>query len=165
MAESFLFSIAESLIAKLASQAFQKASRVVGLYDDLRDLTNTLSSVKAVLLDAQQKQDHNHQLRGWLTHLKIVLSEAEDLLDEFDCQTLRNEVVKADGSTKAKVSHFFSTSNPLVFRFKMAQQIKDINNRLDKVATDRDKFSLQIIDVDTRVVHRRDMTHSRVSDS
>ncbi|WVZ07591.1 hypothetical protein V8G54_020937 [Vigna mungo] len=165
MAESFLFSIAESLIAKLASHAFQEASRVVGLYDHLRDLTKTLSLVKAVLLDAQQKQDHNHQLREWLTQLKTVFSEAEDVLDEFECQTLQNKVVKAHGSTKAKVSHFVSTSNPLVFRFKMAQQIKDINNRLNKVAANRHKFSLQIIDVDTRVVHRRDMTHSRVSDS
>ncbi|KAK8473444.1 hypothetical protein PHAVU_001G134500 [Phaseolus vulgaris] len=165
MAEYFLFSIAESLIAKLASHAFQEASRLVGLYDNLRDLTKTLSLVKAVLLDAQQKQEHNHQLREWLTQLKIVFSDAEDLLDEFECQTLRNKVVKAHGSTKDKVSHFFSTSNPLLFRYQMAQQIKDISNRLDKVAADRHKFSLQIIDVDTRVVHRRDMTHSRVNDS
>ncbi|XP_014494843.1 putative disease resistance protein RGA1 [Vigna radiata var. radiata] len=165
MAESFLFSIAESLLTKLASLAFQEAFRVVGLYEDLRDLTNTLSLVKAVLLDAQQKQDHNHQLREWLTHLKTVFSEAEDVLDEFECQTLRNKVVKAHSSTKDKVSHFFSTSNPLLFRCKMAQQIKNINNRLNKVAADRHKFNLQIIDVDTRVVHRRDMTHSRVSNS
>jgi len=165
MAESFIFSIAESLVTKLASHAFQEASRVVGLYDDLRDLTKTLSLVKAVLLDAQQKQEHNHELREWLTQLKTVFSDAEDLLDEFECQTLRKKVVKAHGSTKDKVSHFFSTSNPLLFRCKMAQQIKDVNKRLDKVAADRDKFSLQTIDVDTRVVHRRDMTHSRVSDS
>ena len=165
MAESFLFSIAESLIAKLASHAFQEASRLVDLYDNLRDLTKTLSLVKAVLLDAQQKQEHNHQLREWLLQLKTVFSDAEDVLDEFECQTLRRKVVKAHGSTKDKVSHFFSTSNPLVFRYKMVQQIKDISNRLDKVAADRHKFSLQIIDVDTRVVHRRDMTHSRVSDS
>nr|XP_007162214.1 hypothetical protein PHAVU_001G133600g [Phaseolus vulgaris]ESW34208.1 hypothetical protein PHAVU_001G133600g [Phaseolus vulgaris] len=165
MAESFLFSIAESLIAKLASHAFQEASQLVGLYDNLGDLTKTLSLVKAVLLDAQQKQEHNHQLREWLTQLKTVFSDAEDLLDEFECQTLLKKVVKAHGSTKDKVSHFFSTSNPLLFRYKMAQQIKDISNRLDKVAADRHKFSLQIIDVDTRVVHRRDMTHSRVSDS
>ncbi|ESW34206.1 hypothetical protein PHAVU_001G133400 [Phaseolus vulgaris] len=165
MAESFLFSIAESLIAKIASHAFQEASRLVGLYDNLRDLTKTLSLVKAVLLDAQQKQEHNHQLREWLTQLKTIFSDAEDLLDEFECQTLRKKVVKAHGSTKDKVSHFFSTSNPLLFRYKMAQQIKDISKRLDKVAADRHKFSLQIIDVDTRVVHRRDMTHSRVSDS
>ncbi|KAK7356764.1 hypothetical protein VNO80_16040 [Phaseolus coccineus] len=165
MAESFLFTIAESLIGKLASRTFQEASRLVGLYDNLGDLTKTLSLVKAVLLDAQQKQEHNHQLREWLTQLKTVFSDAEDLLDEFECQTLRKKVVKAHGSTKDKVSHFFSSCNPLLFRFKMAQQIKDISNRLDKVAADRHKFSLQIIDVDTRVVHGRDMTHSRVSDS
>jgi len=165
MAESFLFSMAESLVAKLASHAFQEVSRLVGLYDNLRDLTNTLSLVKAVLLDAQQKQEHNHQLREWLTQLKTVFSDAENLLDEFECQTLRNKVVKAHGTIKDKVSHFFSTSDPLLFRYKMAQQIKDVKERLDKVAADRHKFSLQIIDVDTRVVHRRDMTHSSVSDS
>jgi len=165
MAESFLFSIAESLIAKLASHAFQEASRLVGLYDNLRDLTKTLSLVKAVLLDAQQKQEHNHELREWLTQLKTVFSDAEDVLDEFECQTLRKKVVKAHGSTKDKVSHFLSRSNPLLFRYKMAQQIKDVNERLDKVAADRHKFSLQIIDFDKRVVHGRDMTHSRVSDS
>ncbi|KAG2405612.1 Disease resistance protein [Vigna angularis] len=165
MAESFLFSIAESLIAKLASRTFQEASRLVDLYDDLQDLTNTLSLVKDVLLDAQQKQEHNHELRRWLSQLKTVFSDAEDVLDEFECQTLRNKVVKAHGSTKDKVSHFFSSSNPLVFRYKMAQQIKDINNRLDKVAANKHKFILQTSDVDTRVVHRRDMTHSRVSDS
>ncbi|WVZ04859.1 hypothetical protein V8G54_018205 [Vigna mungo] len=165
MAESFLFSIAESLIAKLASRTFQEASRLVGLYDDLQDLTNTLSLVKDGLLDAQQKQEHNHELRRWLSQLKTVFSDAEDVLDEFECQTLRKKVVKAHGSTKDKVSHFFSSSNPLVFRCKMAQQIKDINNKLDKVAANKHKFSLQMSDVDTRVVHRRDMTHSRVSDS
>ncbi|QCD97427.1 disease resistance protein RPM1 [Vigna unguiculata] len=100
MAESFLFSIAESLLAKLVSRAFEEASRVVGLYDNLRDLTKTLSLIKAVLLDAQQKQEHNHELREWLTQIKTVFSDAEDLLDEFECQTLRNKVVKAHGSTK-----------------------------------------------------------------
>ncbi|XP_027921471.1 putative disease resistance protein RGA4 [Vigna unguiculata] len=165
MAESFLFSIAESLIAKLASRAFEEASRVVGLYDDLRDLTNTLSLVKDVLLDAQQKQEHNHELRQWLTQLKTAFSDAEDVLDEFECQTLQKKVVKAHGSRKDKVSHFFSTSNPLVFRYKMAQQIQRISTRLDNVATNRNKFTLERIEVDTRVVHRRDMTHSRVSDS
>ncbi|KAG4915883.1 hypothetical protein JHK87_053440 [Glycine soja] len=168
MAESFIFSIAESLITKLASHAFQEASRVVGLYDHLRDLEKTLSLVKAVLLDAEQKQEHNHELQEWLRQLKSVFYDAEDVLDEFECQTLRKQVLKAHGTIKDEVSHFFSSSNPLVFRSKMAQQIKDVSKRLDKVAADRHKFGLRIIDVDTRVVHRRDtsrMTHSRVSDS
>ncbi|KHN14961.1 Putative disease resistance protein RGA1 [Glycine soja] len=168
MAELFIFSIAESLITKLASHAFQEASRVVGLYDHLRDLKKTLSLVKAVLLDAEQKQEHNHELQEWLRQLKSVFYDAEDVLDEFECQTLRKQVLKAHGTIKDQVSHFFSSSNPLVFRSKMAQQIKDVSKRLDKVAADRHKFGLRTIDVDTRVVHRRDtsrMTHSRVSDS
>ncbi|CAJ1911594.1 unnamed protein product [Sphenostylis stenocarpa] len=164
MAESFLFTIAESLLTKLASHAFEEASRVVGLYDSLQDFNDTLSIVKAVLLDAEQKQEHDHELRAWLNQLKAVFSDAEDMLDEFECQTLRKKVVKAHGNTKEKVSHFFSTSNPLVFRYKMAHQIKDLTERLDKVAERRSKFGLQKIDADTRVVHTREMTHSRLSD-
>nr|KYP70549.1 Disease resistance protein RGA2 [Cajanus cajan] len=165
MAESFLFSIVESLIAKLASRAFEEASQVLGVYDHLKEFKETLSLVKAVLLDADQKQEHNHELQEWLRQIKRVFYDAEDLLDEFECETLRKQVVKAHGTTKDKVAHFFSNSNPLVIRYRMAQQIKDVSKRLDKVAADRHKFDLQIIHVDRRVVHRREMTHSHVTDS
>ncbi|KAL2320775.1 hypothetical protein Fmac_029744 [Flemingia macrophylla] len=165
MAESFLFSIAESLAAKLASRAFEEASQVLGVYGHLKEFKETLSLVKAVLLDAEQKQEQNHELREWLRQIKRVFYDAEDVLDEFECQTLRKQVIKAHGTTKSKVGHFFSTSNPLIFRYKMAQQIKDINKRLDKVADDRRKFGLQIIDIDRRVVHRRELTYSNVIDS
>ncbi|CAJ1911707.1 unnamed protein product [Sphenostylis stenocarpa] len=165
MAETFLFRIADSLIAKLASQLYEEASRVMGLYHHLQEFTHTLSLVKAVLLDAEQKQEHNYELREWLRQLKRVFCDAEDVLDEFECQILQKQVVKAHGTTITKVDRFFSSSNPLVFRYKMSQQIKDITQRLDKVAADRHKFGLQTIDVDRRVVHRREMTHSHVSDS
>ncbi|KHN14951.1 Putative disease resistance protein [Glycine soja] len=106
MAELFLFSIAESLITKLASHAFQEASRVVGLYDHLRDLKKTLSLVKAVLLDAEQKQEHNHELQEWLRQLKSVFYDAEDnVLDEFECQTLRKQLLKAHGTIKDEEIH------------------------------------------------------------
>ncbi|KAK7336560.1 hypothetical protein VNO77_17105 [Canavalia gladiata] len=165
MAESFLFSIAESLIAKLASRVYAEASRVLGLYDHLQEFTQTLSLVKAVLLDAEKKQHQNSELREWLRQIKGVFSDAENVLDEFECETLRKQVVTSHGNTKSKVAHFFSSSNPLLFRYRMAQQIENINKRLDRVAADRHKFSLQIIDVDQRVVHKREMTHSRVRDS
>ncbi|XLS96297.1 hypothetical protein HN51_039032, partial [Arachis hypogaea] len=47
----------------------------------------------------------------------------------------------------------------------LALQIKDIRKRLDRVAADRDKFGLQVIDVDRRVVHKREMTYSHVVES
>ncbi|KAJ1429962.1 Virus X resistance protein-like, coiled-coil domain [Sesbania bispinosa] len=165
MAESFLFCIAESLIAKLASRAYEEVSQVLGVYDTLQEFTHTLSYVKAVLLDAEQKQEHNQELQEWLRQIKLVLYDAENVLEEVESENLRKQVFKAHGSnTKSKVGHFFSNSNPLVIRYRMARKIEEIKNRLDKVASDRHKFGLQIIDVDNRrvVVQRREMTYSRV---
>ncbi|XP_057720776.1 putative disease resistance protein RGA1 isoform X2 [Arachis stenosperma] len=167
MAESFIFSIADSLTSKLASRAYGEASRVVGVYDDLQDLKTSLSYVKAVLLDAEQKQkqEQSHELREWLKQIKLVFYDAENLLDQVDCETLRKQVIRDYGTPKDKVGRFFSSSNPLVFRYKLAHQIKEIKKRLDKVAADRDKFGLQVIDVDRRVVHKREMTYSHVVES
>ncbi|QHN84485.1 Putative disease resistance protein [Arachis hypogaea] len=165
MAESFIFSIAESLAAKLASRAYQEASRLVGVYDDLQELKSSLSYVKAVLLDAEQKQEHNHELREWLKQIKLIFYDAENFLDEVDCETLSKQVVRDYGTPKDKVGRFFSSSNPLVFRYKLGHQIKEIKKRLDRVAADRNKFGLQVIDVDRRAVHRREMTYSHVVES
>ncbi|XP_052107288.1 putative disease resistance protein RGA1 isoform X3 [Arachis duranensis] len=162
MAESFIFSIAESLITKLASRAYQEASRVVGVYDDLQDLKTSLSYVKAVLLDAEQKQEQNHELREWLKQIKLIFYDAENLLDEVDCESLRKQLRITH---KHKVGGFFSSSNPLLFRYKIAQRIKEIRKRLDRVAADRDKFGLQTIVVDKRIVYRREMTYSHVVES
>ncbi|KAK7336561.1 hypothetical protein VNO77_17106 [Canavalia gladiata] len=165
MGELFLFSIAESLITKLASRAYEEASQVLGVYHHLHDFKRTLSYVKAVLLDAEQRQEQNSELKEWLRQIKRILSDAENVMDELECETLRKQVVKTHGNAKTKVGHFFSGSNPLVFRYRIAQQIKDISKRLDRVASDRHKFTLQAIEIDTRVVHKREMTYSCVIDS
>ncbi|XP_061364606.1 putative disease resistance protein RGA3 [Gastrolobium bilobum] len=165
MAESLLFSVAESLIEKLASPAVQKASSALGVYDDMRELRETVSFIKAVLLDAEQKQQQNNELRVWLRQVKRVFSEAEDIIDDVECEALRKHVVNTYGSIISKVLHFFSTSNPLVYCLIMVPQIKDVKRRLEKVAADRHTFGLQTIENDTRVVHRREMTHSHVDAS
>ncbi|XLU60363.1 hypothetical protein S245_019572 [Arachis hypogaea] len=104
MAESFIFSIAESLTAKLASRAYEEASRLVGVYDDLQDLKTSLSYVKAVLLDAEQKQEQNHELREWLKHIKLIFYDAENVLDQVDCETLRKQVIRDYRTSKDKVA-------------------------------------------------------------
>ncbi|XP_027353003.1 putative disease resistance protein RGA3 [Abrus precatorius] len=47
----------------------------------------------------------------------------------------------------------------------MARQIKDVKDRLNKVAADGNKFGLERIDVDQRVLQRREMTYSHVDAS
>jgi hypothetical protein len=134
------------------------------VYEDLQGLKDTLSIVSGVLLDAEEKKNQQRGLREWLRQIQDICFDAEDALDRFELQDKKKEIVKASGSTSVKVCNFFSTSNPLAFRIKMAHQINKIKGRLDKVAADGTKFRL--VSVDPRhVEQRREMTYPDVDTS
>uniref|UniRef100_A0A5B6YHC2 Putative disease resistance protein RGA3 n=1 Tax=Davidia involucrata TaxID=16924 RepID=A0A5B6YHC2_DAVIN len=163
MAESFAFSIAEKVLGKLGSLALQEIYLAYGFKNELEKIEETLTDIKAVLLDAEEQQEKDHRLSVWLGKLKDVFYDADDVIDEFECEALRQQVVNR-GSIIRKVRHFFSYSNPLVFRFRMGHKIKEVRERLDKIALDKTKFNLMVRVVDGHsVVHReREMTHSFV---
>ncbi|KAM3738937.1 hypothetical protein ACB098_09G167300 [Castanea mollissima] len=162
------FSVAGKVIEKLGSLAYQEISLTRSIESDLKKLQDTMSTVQALLLDAEEKQATNHQLSVWLERLKVVFHDAMDVLDEFECEDLRRQVVKAYGSTGSgsgsgrKVCCFFSSSNSLAFRNKMGHRVKGIRERLDLIAKDRDQFHLEMRLDDNRIVHRE--THSFVRD-
>ena len=108
------FSVAAKVIEKLGSLAYQEISLAWGISCDLKKLQLTMSTIQAVLLDAEEKQVKNRGLSVWLMQLKDVFYDATDVLDEFECEALKRQVVKTYGNTSRKVRRFFSSSNPLV---------------------------------------------------
>jgi Leucine-rich repeat (LRR) protein len=158
------FSVAEKVIEKLGSLVYQEISLAQNIKSDLKKLKLIMTNVKDVLLDAEQKQTEKEGLRDWLAELKDIFHDFIDVLDEFDCEDLRRQVVKTHGSTGKKVRRFFSSSNPLAFRFKMGHRIKEIREKLEELAKVRDQFHLEERLDDKRVVER-EMTHSFVRDS
>ncbi|XP_037497013.1 disease resistance protein RGA2 [Jatropha curcas] len=164
--ESFVFNVAEKVLEKVASTAYDEICFAWGLEGELKKLEDILSTVKAVLLDAEEKQATNRELRVWLAKLKEALYDAEDVLDEFECETKRRQVLKLYGITTKKVGRFFSSSNPLAFRFKMGHKIKQVRGRIDEIASHRTKFHLNEQYESRQFVHRtREMTHSYVQAS
>ncbi|KAJ9184876.1 hypothetical protein P3X46_004561 [Hevea brasiliensis] len=162
--ESFAFNVAQKVLEKLASQAYQEISIAWGVQGELKKLENVLMTVKAVLLDAEEKQVSNNDVRVWLIKLKDVLYDAEDVLDEFECETQRKQLLKLYGSTTKKVGRFFSSSNPLAFSFKMGHKIKQIRAQLDEIASHKAKFHLNERDEGRRSMPKeRAMTHSFVN--
>ncbi|XP_008240990.1 PREDICTED: putative disease resistance protein RGA4 [Prunus mume] len=153
------FLLATRLIEKLGSIVSDEISLAWGVKADLQKLEQTMSIIKDVLLDAEQKQAHNQQLCSWLQQLKHVFLDAEDLLDEFECETLRRQVVETFHPTTGKVRRFFSHSNPMAFRSRVGHQIKEIKERLDELKSIR-----AIFDSLTRTDHHEtvNMTHSFV---
>ncbi|XP_034898941.1 putative disease resistance protein RGA4 [Populus alba] len=103
MAEAFASTIAKSLLGKLGSFAGQEFCLAWGLEADIARLEKRLSAIAAVLSNAEQKQSKTAKIRIWLNDLTEVLYDAEDVLDEIECETLRRQVVKTTGSTSRKV--------------------------------------------------------------
>uniref|UniRef100_A0A2N9HTV1 Disease resistance N-terminal domain-containing protein n=1 Tax=Fagus sylvatica TaxID=28930 RepID=A0A2N9HTV1_FAGSY len=139
-AETFVFNIADKFAGKTR----------------LPDLPRSL---------LEEQQFHNQELTVWLGNLREVFYDAQDVLDEFECEALRRQDVETRGSTTRKVRRFFSSSNSLVFRTKMGHQIKDIRVRLDEVAADRAKFHLSERSENRHVVRGREMSYSFVQAS
>ncbi|XP_062119356.1 putative disease resistance protein RGA3 [Humulus lupulus] len=107
MAELILSPIADKIIGRLGCEAVKRISRVWGVKDELEQLKETISTIEAVLLDAELKQSHNNQVNNWLHRLGNA------------------------------VCTFFSGSNQLVFKFKMSCRIEGINKKLATISSDR----------------------------
>ncbi|XP_050229823.1 disease resistance protein RGA2-like [Mercurialis annua] len=163
MAESLLLTLAQSVLEKLASFALEEFILAWGLESDLQQVNNSLKAITAVLLDAEQNQSHNHRVQVWLEDLTDVLYDIEDAVDEFECEALRRQVVKDAGSIFIKVKRFFSSSNSLAFRFRMADKLKNLTERVAAIVKLKSDFGLTEGVNCTPVIHReRKLTYSFV---
>lgn len=158
MAESFAFGIADRVVGKLASLAVQEVNLAWGVKSQVEELKDTMSTIRAVLLDAEKKQAKDHRLSIWLGKLKDVFYEAEDVVDEVEFEVLRQA-----GGIWDEVRNFFSSSNPLASRCRIGHKMKNIRERLDKIAAEKSQFNLVERFGDMSILHReREMTHSFV---
>jgi len=159
MAE-LLLATAELFRDTLCSPAAEQIGLLWGVKDEIKSLTNTVSTIKDVLLDAEEKQAAGDRaISRWLGRLEDVIYDADDLLDAVSTEALRRDIMTRDKKAK-KVRIFFSKSNQLAYRLKMARKIKAIRKRLDAINADRQNFQLEVRHVETRVVNReRDQTH------
>ncbi|RHN38931.1 hypothetical protein MtrunA17_Chr8g0338411 [Medicago truncatula] len=124
MTAHIAYGVATRLINRLASAAFDEFGRINGVMDELERLKNTVESIKAVLLDAEDKQE-----------LKDVLLPAVDLIDEFLIEDMIHKRDKADKNKVTQVFHSFSLSRA-AFCHKMALEIEKIQKSFNDVVKD-----------------------------
>jgi Asp-tRNA(Asn)/Glu-tRNA(Gln) amidotransferase C subunit len=114
MAETVLFDTAGSIIRSLSSLALQEIGVSWGFKDELRKLEDTVSTIQAVLLDAEEKQAHNHAVKNWLRKLKDALYDADDLLDDYSTQLLRRQVMTRDEKKAKEVNSISIDVHPML---------------------------------------------------
>ena len=122
-----------------------------------------MTTIKAVLLDAEEKQASNRLLSIWLRQLKDIFYDAEDVLGEVEYEVVKKQVVRTNESTGREVRGFFSCCGVFAFHSQQGHKIKHIRERLGKIAADKDQFDLTARLEDRHVMHgRRDKTYSYV---
>jgi Leucine-rich repeat (LRR) protein len=159
MAEQLLLVPAQQIVETLGSLAANEIALLWGLEDELQSLTDTVSTIKDLLLDAEEKNAAGDPaVRRWLGRLEDAMYDADDLLDAVSTEALRREILTRDNKAK-QVRIFFSKSNQLLYRLKMAPKIKAIRKKLDAIDADRQRFHLNVRPVETRVGGNRGNTH------
>ncbi|RXH85019.1 hypothetical protein DVH24_041787 [Malus domestica] len=129
-AEAVLTFVAEGILNKVLSLAREEFSHAWGFKAELGRLRKSLTDIERFLVDvADQPRDRPESIEKWVKELKDVAHEAEDVLDEFQYEVDRRKV-EIQNHMRKKVLNFFSLSNPLAFRLKMAHKIQKINASL-----------------------------------
>lgn len=161
MAEGLLFDTVGKILEVLASQIFHEIGLAYGVQDDISNLRDTVDTIQAVLLDAEDKHSRkDHAVTIWLRRLKDAVYAAEDLLDDFSTEFLRRKLMSGSRVTK-EVLLFFSKYNQFAYALEMGRKIKAIRERLESIKNDR-QFHLLQQPYERRVENTRRETHSFV---
>ncbi|KAK4566191.1 hypothetical protein RGQ29_002423 [Quercus rubra] len=141
MAETVLSVVAEEILGKLISLATEQISVAWGFKDELMRLRESVEMIQDVLADAERRQVSDRSVMRWLQRLKDVAYDADDVLDELAYEILRRKV-EIRNQMKRKVCFFFSFSNPIAFRFKMANKVKSIHESLKRINDEAKPYDL-----------------------
>ncbi|GLT30124.1 hypothetical protein SLA2020_049430 [Shorea laevis] len=126
MADLILGPLVDATISKVISVTTEQLNLAVGFKQELKKVRVVLSMVRSVLQDAEEKKVTGHSdLQPWLQELGNIVDEADNVVDEIAYEHLRYKV--AQKQMWKKVSCFFTLSNPLAFRLKIAKRIKYLN--------------------------------------
>ena len=151
MVDTIVSPLLELLISFATEEMKQKVQLVTGVKKEVDKLTGNLRVIEAVLDDAEERLVKDKAVRHWLGQLKCTSYDIEDVLDEW---IIARRKLQIEGGVddnalvashkKKKVCFCFPTScfgfKQVLLRHDIAVKIKEINEKLDDIATRKDRF-------------------------
>ncbi|CAI0428993.1 unnamed protein product [Linum tenue] len=151
MASIVLSPIVTQIVEKLSDLALHHISLFCTLQTELQNLKVTVSAIHAVLLDAEEQQFHNRQVKDWLEKLSEVMYDVDDLLDDFATEAALKKLAAAaeDDYVERRKTTCWSTtvcssSKQLMYGYRMAREIRAIREKLELLSKDKDNFHLEV---------------------
>jgi NB-ARC domain/Rx N-terminal domain/Leucine rich repeat len=118
-----------------------------GVHKELTSLSSTMSSMRALIEDAEEKQLKDKFVRLWLLKLKDIAYEIDELIDDYVTRDPKSRLQDPNPGHLIQVwNHFrycLCLSNEL-FKHDIAIRVREIHSKLDKLAKERDSLGLQM---------------------
>ncbi|KAI5559409.1 hypothetical protein BDE02_17G107900 [Populus trichocarpa] len=141
MADAVLSALASTIMGNLNSSFLQELGLAGSMETERENLNRTIRTIRAVLQDAEEKQWKSEPIKVWLRDLKDAAYDADDLLNEFVNEARWHQQRRV---LKNRVRSFFSGNhNQPIFRQKMVRKFKNVREKLDAIAMERQKFHLR----------------------
>ncbi|KAH9685795.1 hypothetical protein KPL70_014098 [Citrus sinensis] len=155
MVDAIVSSLLEQLSSVATDELKQQVRLVTGVRQEVKKLTSNLQAIQLVLEDAEKRQmQHDKAVTFWLDQLKDASYDMEDVLEEWATSRLKLQIEGVDDDNalalapyKKKVRSFFcAVSNcfgsfkQLCLRHDIAVKIRGINEKLDDIASQKDRF-------------------------
>ncbi|OMO57471.1 hypothetical protein COLO4_35340 [Corchorus olitorius] len=145
MSEIVLCPLLQVVFEKLASRFLKEIATRCGFKDEINKLERSLRTIQTVIRDAEERQATDKSLKLWLSELKDVAYDADDLLEEFSPLAM---VQENDGSLTEQVSNIVPSLRPFMTYLKWLPEFKQIRERLDVLLEERSNFNLKKLDGD-----------------
>jgi structure-specific endonuclease subunit SLX1 len=148
MAEAVLSALVQVIFENLSSQIFEEYGMLHGTKKEMRKLQSVLSTIQAVLDDAEDRQVLDKAVKDWLIKLKDIAYDADDLLDEYISEASQRKLefhdhVDIQGCMTNEVRFFCSQSNLILSSYRVKKALENIVDRLNTIADERFKFHLK----------------------
>ncbi|RWR79791.1 putative disease resistance protein RGA1 [Cinnamomum micranthum f. kanehirae] len=139
----------QRLLDALALPFLKRLALPFGVEKEAKKLKPILSRIQALLADAEERQIKEESVRLWLSDLKDVAYDAEDILDELAYGALQSKIEYASFFTRKRkltdqfrVTHFFSR---FCSKLELGSRIVEVRERLDEIESQSSQFCLKVI--------------------
>lgn len=164
-----VLTLVEILLQLLKSPIAEEIQSVCCYKSQLHKLKSTMSTIRALLLDAEQQVRQqlqlSHTLQDKLERLKEAVYQGDDLFDEIATLAQRKKLMPGNNAKK-EVQLFFSRFNQLLSAFKMCRESRKIREILDDIARDHHDFgAMHHVALEANLVRMRNNpreTHSYI---
>ena len=132
------------VVQRLGDYLIQEAKTLGGVRDEVESLKKELEWMQCFVKDAEAKQAGNDLIRQWVSDIRDIAYDAEDVLDKYMLSVTPKKRQRLFAYS-IKELNLFSKGKEKVSLYSIGKEIETLNKRLGEVSRRCESYGLQNI--------------------